>query len=165
MFERTDPLVVQSMVIGSILLGLLIAVYPISPELSSIRPEIICLLVIYWVTNLPQHVGIVYAWCIGFFQDIVEGTVWGAHAMALAIVAYICVMAYQRIKNYSVWHQTIWIFVLVGFHQVNVNWIQSMAGYHSSTLCLILSTAVSALCWPLVYFVIRRLQLLYRIQN
>lgn len=160
---QNSPRLTHGLILFTVLFGLLFAVFPLPEQASALRPEFICLLVIYWVTNMPQYVGIFYAWCIGLFQDMVEGTVWGAHAMALAIVAYICIMAYQRIKNYSVWHQTMWVFVLVGFHQVIVNWVQSMASYHSDTLCLIISTLVSAVFWPVVYLSISRIRSLYRL--
>lgn len=151
-------------ILFTLIVGLLVAVYPIPHEAAVIRPELVCLLVIFWVTSLPQYMGIFYAWCIGLLQDIVEGAVWGAHAMALAVVAYICIMAYQRIKNYAVMHQTMWVFVLVGFHQVLVNWIQSMASYHGTTFDLLVSTAMSAIFWPVVYITINRLLDLYRLR-
>lgn len=160
---RHSPYLIHGVILGSIFLGLVFAVFPLPVKAGALRPEFICLLCIFWVTNMPQYVGIFYAWCIGLMQDIVEGTVWGAHAMALAIVAYICIMAYQRIKNYSIWHQALWIFVLVGFHQVIVNWIQSMAGYHNDTVSLLVSTAISAVFWPLVFVLISKLLSLYRI--
>jgi len=147
----------------SILLALFIAVYPLSSTYTGLRPEFLCLVIIYWVTNTPQHVGVVYAWGLGILLDILEGVTWGAHGMAFAIVAYICLVSYQRIKNYSVWHQSLWVFVLVGCHQVIVNWLQGLAGYQAIPIDLILSTTVSALCWPLVYFCINRMRFLYRV--
>lgn len=147
----------------SVVLSLLFSIYPLSPELSSLRPELLCLLLIYWTSNKPQHIGMMYAWGAGLLQDIVEGSVWGAHGMALAIVAYICIVSHQRIKNYSVWHQSIWVFVLVGVHQVVINWMQGLEGYNSPPLYLVLSTVISALCWPLISIGIGQIRVLYRI--
>lgn len=141
----------------SVALGLLVSVYPLDPSFNSLRPEVLCLLVIYWVTHLPLRLGIFFAAAIGLLQDIVEGAVWGAHATGLAIVAYVCIRAYQRIKNYSVWHQALWIFVFVGIHQVLVNWFQGVAGYRQLPVDLVISTAISALFWPLVYLGVNRI--------
>jgi len=146
----------------SVSVGMFAAVFPFSPNYSVLRPELLCLLVIYWVSQTPQYAGVLFAWSVGIAQDVIEGITWGGHAMALAIVAYICIVAHQRIKNYSVWHQTLWVFVLVGFHQVMVNWMQSLAGYKSAPLGLIISTAVSALFWPLLYLLLTRMRLNYR---
>jgi len=121
------------------------------------------MLVVYWIMHSPQHIGMTFAWCVGLFQDIAEVTVWGAHAMALTILAYICLMSYQRIRNYSVWHQSLWIFVLVGTHQVVVNWVQGIAGYRTPVHLLLLPTIMSALCWPLMSFMLHRIRLRYRL--
>ncbi|WNO09575.1 rod shape-determining protein MreD [Teredinibacter sp. KSP-S5-2] len=145
------------------LVGLLAAIFPLSSSLKPLRPELLCLLVIYWVIWAPQKVGILYAWLVGLVQDIVEGVVWGGHAMALALVAYVCVVSYQRIRSYSVWHQSLWVFVLVGVHQVVVNWIQGLAGYHSPAQVLLLSILSSAMFWPLLFICLRQLQRLYRV--
>ncbi len=147
----------------TIVFGLLVAIFPLSSNVASIRPELLCLIVIYWVTTTSQQFGVLFAWLVGLIQGVLEGVVWGGHALALAIVAYICLAAYQRIKNYSIWHQTLWIFVLVGFHQVMHNWVQSLAGYKASPVSLILSAIVTALCWPIVYVVLHRIRSSYRL--
>lgn len=151
------------LVFMSCVVALFVAIYPMSVNFAELRPELICLLVIYWITSTPQYFGVFFAWCIGLLQDVIEGTVWGAHALALAIVAYICMAAYRRMKNYSVWHQTLWVFVLVGFHQVITNWVQSLAGYEATTKVLVLSSVVSALFWPLLCVTLFRLRLKYRL--
>lgn len=147
---------------ASFLFALLLAIFPLSGVAQTLRPELVCLLVIYWVIFSPHYFGVFYAWGLGLLQDMVEGVAWGAHAMALAIVAYMCLVAHLRMKNYSIWHQTLWVFVLVGFHQVMVNWIQSLAGYKSTPSDILISTMVSALLWPLVLFVLGRIRRSYR---
>ncbi len=158
--ERKHPVVV---LVISLLIGLLIAVFPLPTDIAYLRPEVVCMLVAYWVMQSPQHLGMFFAWSVGLVQDIVEATVWGAHALALTLLAYICLMSYQRIRNYSVWHQSMWIFILVGTHQVVVNWVQGIAGYRSPTQLLLLPTIMSALCWPLIVFIFHRIRVRYRL--
>lgn len=150
------------LVVASILAGVFVAIFPFPSRFSGLRPELLCLLVVYWVVTSPQYFGVFSAWLVGLAQDVIEGVTWGGHALALAIVAYICLVAQQRIRNYSVWHQTLWVFVLVGFHQVIVNWVQSLAGYHANPMELILSATISALFWPPMSFVITRVRHIYR---
>ena len=147
----------------TIFIALLLSVLPLSGPLVYLRPELVCILVIYWITVAPQSVGTIYAFLIGITQDIVEGTVWGCHAMALSIVAYFCLLSYQRIANYSVWHQTVWVGVIIGVHQLVVGWIQGIAGYHPTPSQVLLSTIVSALFWPLAYLGLNRIRNFYRI--
>lgn len=157
--EKSGPWVIM---VVSFLVALVVAVYPLSGDFGYLRPELVCMLVIYWIMHSPQHLGLLFAWVVGLIQDVVETGVWGAHAMALTLLAYICLMSYQRIRNYSVWHQSLWVFVLVGTHQVVVNWVQGMAGYRTPVHLLLLPTAMSALLWPVMIFLFLRLRLRYR---
>ena len=102
----------------SLLAALLVAVYPLSPAVSVYRPELLCLVVIYWVLHSPHQLGVGVAWCVGLLQDLVEDGVWGGHALALALVAYIGIMSYRRLRTYSMTQQMFWVFVFVGIHQL-----------------------------------------------
>jgi rod shape-determining protein MreD len=146
-----------------LLAALLVAVYPLSPGVSIYRPELLCLLVIYWVLHNPHQVGVGVAWCLGLLQDLVEDGVWGGHALALALVAYIGTMSYRRLRTYSIGQQSFWIFVFVGIHQLFVNWIQGLNGYAAPARYMIVSALVSAACWPALVLLMRWVQRRYRI--
>ena len=139
MLVDRQPILFYTMVALSIAIALLVAILPLPNAYQLLRPEFVCLLVIYWVISVPQHLGVTFGFLVGLVQDLGEHTIWGAHALALCIVAYISANAYQRIISYSIWHQALWICVLVGVHQVVVNWVQSLVGYHSSVSLLLLS--------------------------
>ena len=163
MFPQSRSGLFHSLMTIAMLFALLISVAPIGHMFVLFRPEIVCLVVIYWLLQAPLHLGVGFAASVGLFQDVIEGSVWGAHMMALAVVGYVCTVSYQRFKNYSTWHQTIWILVLVGIHQNIVNWVQGMQGYRTDTFILLLSTAVSALFWPLLKVGLGKVQRIYRI--
>lgn len=145
-----------------LLLALLIAIYPLNPSISVYRPELLCLVVIYWVLHSPHHFGVGVAWFVGLLQDVVEDGVWGGHALALALVAYICLMSYQRLRSYSIGQQTFWIFVFAGIHQLFVNWVQGLDGYGGPARHMAVSALVSAVCWPLLVIGMRIIQRRYR---
>ncbi|MBX2857879.1 MAG: rod shape-determining protein MreD [Cellvibrionaceae bacterium] len=148
-------------VLISFVIAMLVAVWPLPAKFAVFRPELACLLVIYWVMSSPHRMGMRYAWLIGLSQDLIEGYVWGAHAMSLTIIAYICLVSYQRIRSYSIWHQAIWVFVLVGLHQVVCNWVQGLAGYTMSLVSLLVPAVISALLWPLLTLILWRLRRAY----
>ena len=158
MLVDRQPALFYSMVALSVTIALLLAIVPLPSDYQLLRPELVCLLVIYWVISVPQHLGVTFGFIVGFAQDLAEHTIWGGHALALCIVAYICTNAYQRIISYSIWHQSLWVCVLVGVHQVVVNWVQSLDGYHAPVSLLLASTVVSSLLWPPLLLGIRRLR-------
>lgn len=160
---QNSPVAFFVIVALSCLVALLVAVFPLPYAYAALRPELVCLLILYWVMFAPEYVGVSVAFFVGLLQDVVEGTVWGAHALALAVLAYICLVSYQRIRSYSLWHQALWVFVLVGTHQVLVNWVQGLAGYHAPVSQMLIPTIISALCWPLVIYSLNRLRRRYRL--
>lgn len=162
MFADKHPGMFYSMVTASVVIGLFASIIPLPIDYAVLRPELLCLLVIYWVLSAPQHLGVSFAFLVGLAQDLIEHTVWGAHALALVLVAYICINSYQRMISYSVRHQAMWVCILIGVHQVVVNWVQSMAGYHAPVAMLLASTVVSALLWPPLQLGLRRLRLSLR---
>ena len=143
---------------AAIFLALVFKIFPLSNKLAILRPEFVCLLVIYCVIARPHEFGVFFAWSVGLFQDVVEMNIWGAHALALTVLTYICLLSWQRIRSYSIWQQSMWVFVLVGTHQVIVSWVQGMAGYHSPTHLILLPALTSALIWPLLSWLFLRLQ-------
>lgn len=147
----------------SLFVSLLVAIYPLPSSLSVYRPELVSLVVIYWVLYKPNHIGVGIAWCVGLLQDIVEDSVWGGHALALAFVAYICLMSYRRLRSYSLSQQTFWIFVFVGIHQLFVNWIQSLDGYGSPARYMTISALVTAAFWPILVLCMGLVQRRYRL--
>ena len=134
----------------SVLFCLFLGVIPLTGAAVDFRPEFLCLLIIFLVLIAPQYVGLTLAFLVGLLQDVVEFGVWGAHAFALVLVAYSLISAEQRMRSYSLWQQSLWVAVLVGMHQVVVNWVNGLAGYSSSLTVLLASTSVSALFWPVL---------------
>lgn len=144
---------------GSIVIALMLSIFPLPFHWSWFRPEFVALVMIYWVVTLPQHVGIGFAWCVGLIQDVVENALLGQHALALVPVAYVCLLSYQRIRSYALWQQSGWVFILVGLHQLFWNWIHSITGKDSQPLIFLVPALVSALIWPLVVILLEWLRI------
>lgn len=138
------------LVFFSLAVALLLNVAPLPHGWAWFRPEFVTLLVIYWVMALPDRVGVGAAFLTGLVQDTVENATLGQHALALVAVAYVCVLSYQRIRNYALWQQSAWVFVLVGIHQLFWNWVHSIAGPAAQSLIFLVPALVSALIWPVV---------------
>lgn len=147
----------------SLLFSLLVAIYPLPPSWAAYRPELLCLVVIYWVLHKPDHIGVGVAWCVGLIQDVVEDSVWGGHALALAFVAYVCLMSYRRLRSYTLGQQTFWVFVFVGIHQLFVNWMQGLDGYGSPARFMTTSAFVTAALWPILVVSLHLIQRRYRL--
>ena len=146
----------------SLLIGLLLAVFPMPYEWLWWRPEFIALLVIYWVLHMPQRLGVGFAFIVGLFQDIVCWTPWGQHALALMVVAYMCQLGYQRILSYGILQQSFWVFVLVGIHQLVANWTHTLSGHAAEGLVFLVPAVLSGCLWPGVNVLLGGIERHYR---
>lgn len=150
-------------IIASFLLALLLSVYPLPIAWRWWRPEFVLLIAIYWISVFPLTMSLFFLAVVGLFEDLLEGVPLGQHGLSLVIVAYICIMSYQRVRNFSMLKESGWIFVLVGLAQLPANWVQSMAGRPLSGLLFLAPAVSSALLWPVIHLLLDRLSRYYRI--
>lgn len=147
----------------TIAVALLLTVLPLPLWAQWGRPEFVAIVLLYWVIALPQRVGIIIAWSVGLVQDIVEGVPLGQNALALAVLAYVALLLYQRLRMYTPLQQAGVIFVLIGLNQLLCNWVQTLTGTVSPNLQFLLPAVVSALLWPIVAEFLRLLRRVYRV--
>ncbi len=147
----------------SFLLALVLSVYPLPMDIRWWRPEFVLVVAIYWIFFMPLTVSFLFLSALGLFQDLLEGVPFGQHSLGLVIVGYICILSYQRVRNFSLWRQSAWIFVLVGIAQLTDNWVQGMAGRPLSGIQFLYPALTSALIWPVCWVWMNRLT--HRHQN
>lgn len=150
----------------SFIAAYLMMVLPIDAGLRWWRPELIVILVVYWTMFEPHHFKLLGAWLAGLFQDLIEMGTLGIYAMSMLLVAYIIHLVYQRLRNYVLWHQAVWIFVLVFIFQLFSNWLNGLftANVTASPKFLIASF-VSCLFWPLLVILIERIKFYLRLSH
>ncbi len=146
-------------IITSFIVALLLAVYPLQVDWRWWRPEFIALLVIYWSMYTPHNFGIAAAWGVGLVQDLVEICPLGQNSLGLIVVAYICHLSYQRIRNYALWQQAMWVFVLVGIYQLFGNWVGGLVDEGVESPIFLLSAIVSGFMWPLIVVLLQRIRI------
>ena len=143
-------------VVSSFLLAALLQVLPLPEWIESYRPEWMALVLIYWVIALPYRVGLVSAWVLGFFIDVLEGSMLGLNAMTLSVVAYLALSLYQRLRMFTAVQQSSMVLILVGIHQLLSFWV--LAGSNQNTpinLMFMISAFSSAIVWPFVFEFLR----------
>jgi len=133
----------------SFTVALILSVFPLPMAMRWWRPEFVLLVAIYWIFFMPQSLSLVMLCVLGLFQDLLEGVPFGQHSLALVIVAYICILSYQRVSNFSLFKQAGWVFILIGIAQLTDNWVQGMAGRQLYGAQFLYAAITSALLWPL----------------
>ena len=150
-------------IIASFLVALVLSIYPLPFDMRWWRPEFVLLVAIYWISVFPESISLLFLCAIGLFQDLLEAVPLGQHGLSLIIVAYICIHSYQRVRNFALWKEVCWIFLLVGVEQLSGNWVQGLAGRPLSGLIFLAPAAASALVWPFFRIGMDRVSGHYRI--
>ena len=140
----------RSLIISSFILAFILSIFPISSDWRGLRPEFLVLMVIYWSIYTPQNFGIFAAWSVGLLQDTIEFSLLGHNALGLSIVAYICQLSCQYVRNYTIWQQAGWVFILVSIYLLFGHWIVGMGYQRITTPFFLLSAFISAFLWPLI---------------
>ena len=81
---------------------------------------------------------------------MLTGTLLGQHALALSLIAYVCVRLHQRIRVYPLWQQALTVMVLLILHQLLSLWIDSTIGRPTRPLSYWLPSITGMLIWPFV---------------
>jgi len=151
-------------IFGTLVLAALFTVLPLPQWMEAYRPEWVALVVIYWVIALPDRIGLFTAWIAGFFMDVLEGSLLGLNALALALVAYLALSLYQRMRMFTAIQQSSTVLILVGIHQLLSFWVLTAHSQNTApNLIFMISALSSAIVWPFVFLGLRFLRRSFRV--
>lgn len=144
-------------IVLSLLIAYLLAVVPLPVWAMNYRPEWIPMVMIYWVMALPYRIGIGWAFFIGLFLDVLEGSILGLNAMALVIVAYVTLSLHLRLRMFSTVQQAGLVLALVGLNLMICHWLQIVTGQTvASNMMFLMAALTSAVIWPSIFQLMRQ---------
>lgn len=143
--------VVMWMTLG---LALLLSVVPMPEHLEIGRPLWLALVLTFWAMNYPQHLGLLTAWCFGIAQDVLYGTLFGQHALALVLVVFLVLTLQQRLKVFPLWQQSLALLVIYGLAQLLLLWLSTLSGMRPELSYYAVPAVVSCLLWPWLYMLL-----------
>jgi rod shape-determining protein MreD len=113
---------------------------------------------------LPDRIGLFTAWLSGFFLDVLEGSLLGLNALALALIAYLALSLYQRMRMFTAIQQSSTILILVGIHQLLSFWVLTANNQNTPpNLIFMISALSSAIVWPFIFYGLRYLRRSFRV--
>lgn len=139
-------------------LALILTILPLPNWAFWLRPEWVMLVLIYWCLALPERISVGIAWFLGLLMDVLQGTLLGQHALALAVVAYFIVKFHPRIRLFPIWQKSLIVFFLSVIYLALIYWVQGMMGVTPKTWEYWLPALTTTLLWPWVFFIMRDLR-------
>lgn len=73
----------------SLVVALLLGLLPLPGWLQPFRPYWLALVLVYWIIEAPDRVGLGFAFLLGLVADLAFGTLLGEQALRLTVMAFI----------------------------------------------------------------------------
>ena len=145
-------------VIPTLIVALMLQMWPLPQWLEYARPEWVVLAMLYWALAMPERVGVTVAWVVGLFLDVSQGAIIGQHAVGLVIIVFVINTQYQRIRVFSLAQQALVVLLLLLIKQLLVLWVSGMVGQAPDIGLYFLPAVTGAIVWPWVFIVLRDLR-------
>jgi len=97
----------------SVLLAVLLGIVPLPDAVAPMRPYFLGLVLVYWLLETPDRVGMGAAFCIGLIGDLAFGTLIGEQALRLTVLAFIVQRFRARLRFFPLWQQSLAVFALL----------------------------------------------------
>ncbi len=132
--------------------------------LGWLRPAWLMMILFFWVIELPGRVGLIIAWGLGFFADVLVGDVLGTNGLLFASITYVGWRFHERLLMYSVLQQAGVVFLLVLAGELIRMFLHNSLEGRPWTPLVVLPALISAVIWPFLFVFLQNLKLRYRVE-
>ena len=152
--ENSTALLIVVIVLSFIIASSL-NVYPLSPNMATLRPMVMIMVLIYWLLFQPRYVGIFTAFTIGLIADLLMDTHLGQQAFAAVVVALVIKITSIYVKQLNT--ISAWLIASLGLVVFQINlWMLQMFIQNIFVAKSALSLMMSIISWPLVLLALRK---------
>jgi rod shape-determining protein MreD len=136
----------------ALLAGMLLYLLPWAGFGLMLRPDFILLVLLYWMIRAPHLCNIGMAWIMGMIVDLADGGLFGQHAIAYVVAAFLAVIYQRRVTLFSRWQQAGYVFALLLIAQTVLLILKLFGGGELPGLAYYLPSVSGILLWQLVIF-------------
>ncbi|WP_232210492.1 rod shape-determining protein MreD [Nitrococcus mobilis] len=148
----------------SLLAGLVLTVLPLPMWAKPLRPEWTALILIYWCMALPQRVGVTVAWTVGLLQDVLQGFLLGAHALAFSVAAFLTLKLHRQIRVFPLWQQALSTLLLLLVIRLILLWTRGLIGHPGVDWQYWLPALTGAALWPPLFLGLRAVRRRFQVR-
>lgn len=140
----------------SFFLAFVLAILPLPQSISYWRPEFVTMVLLFWVLNAPNVVGVWFAFFIGLLLDVLFATPFGVNALVLSLLAWLSRLSWRWVTVFSVWQTSGLVLGLVFVGLLVKRVLLGIVAVAPDSLLYWLPALSSALVWPTVMVSLRR---------
>jgi rod shape-determining protein MreD len=145
------PVSISQIYLG-MLLAMLLYLLPWAGFGLLLRPDFILLVLLYWLIRAPHLCNIGTAWMMGMLVDLADGGLFGQHAIAYIVTAFLAVLYQRRVTLFNRWQQAGYVFTLLLIAQTVLLILKLFSGGELPGLVYYLPSVSGILLWQLVIY-------------
>lgn len=139
----------------SILAAIVLVILPLPSWVAWFRPHWLLLVVAYWALALEDKISVGIAWLLGILLDILQGTLFAEHALAMCCIIFIVIKLRRKLRLFPMWQQCLIMGILVLLYQSIILTIQMIIDQPINSVLYWMSVITSAIIWPWVFILLR----------
>jgi len=143
----------------------ILTIFPLPTAVAWARPVWILLIVSFWLISAPHRVGIVIAFMIGVLMDLLTGTILGLNALLFTILAYLLLKFHMQLRGKSSGQKILVMMVITTIYLAIQYWFTARHNITYHTWKYWLPIFTTALCWPIVAFLLRDYHLRFKVSR
>ena len=131
----------------SFLLAYIFHLMPWSGVALWLKPDLVLLVLIYWLLRAPYLCNVSTAWLVGLAIDFATGSLLGQHALVYAFTAFLAVSYQRRLALFDVWQQAVYVFILLLIERSSLFLLKIFSGGENPGLIYWIACLTSLLVW------------------
>ncbi|MHB1566461.1 MAG: rod shape-determining protein MreD [Acidiferrobacter sp.] len=147
-----------AVIMATFVIAMLLAIMPMPASVQLLRPDWVALVLAYWCLAIPDRVGVGSGWLVGLALDGLYGSLLGEQALAKALLAYLTLHFYLRLRMFPRWQQALAIGGLIGVSDLVVLMIRSLVHGAPPIWSDTAPMVANVLLWPFVFVILREVR-------
>ena len=143
----------------SLLVALVLGLLPLPVWLQPFRPHWLALVLVYWLIEAPDRVGLGIAFLMGLAVDITFGSLLGEQALRLVIIAFILQRFRARLRFFPLSQQALAVGALLFNDTVVTTAVHWILGLPTPPALAWLAPLLGVLLWAPLFFLLDALRL------
>lgn len=149
---------------GTLMFALLLMLVPLPAPLELFKPYWPALVLLYWVLESEDRVGLGLAFMVGLGADLFDGVLLGEQALRLTALAFIALRFRSRLRFFPMWQQAMAVLALLLNDRIVLLLVRVLSGAPVPPVDWWIAPFVGAALWPFLLLLLDDLRMRLRLQ-
>jgi rod shape-determining protein MreD len=116
-------------------------------------PDILAVVLVYWVLYYPSNIGMGIGFLLGLVMDVQDGSVMGQHAITYVLLSFLVLMYQRRLLWFAPWSQALQLLPVFFLPLLLTLFLRLWLGGLMPNITIFITPFLQALLWlPISWF-------------